>query len=69
MKASIFIASLCLVTLSVSAQRNRVSDTILKKDGTRLRGVEITAMTRATVSYKKGATESSLPSRTVASIQ
>ena len=69
MKATIFATTICLAALSVSAQSSRVTDTILKKDGGRIRGVQITAMSRTTVTYKKGATESSIPSSAVASIQ
>ena len=41
----------------------------MQKDGTRIRGVEVTAMTKESVAYKKGASEDKVPASKVAAVK
>lgn len=68
MRSILFFGACCLTALPAAAQGS-ISDTIVQKDGARLRGVEVTAMTKNAVTYKKGATESTVPASKVASVQ
>lgn len=45
------------------------ADTIVKRDGTSLRGVEITALLRAGVKYQRGGNEAELPAHQVAEVE
>ncbi len=65
--ASLAALSLLLVGGALPAQK--IKDTILKKDGARLRGVEIVDMTTTSVVFKRGAEQAELPAVQLASIQ
>lgn len=60
------LAILCAVAALPAQQKFK--DTIVKKDGARLRGVEVVDMTWTSVTYKKGTEQAELPIASFASV-
>lgn len=65
----LFLSPLYLGLLFAAPLAAQASDTILRKDGARLRGLEITEFGFATVKTKKGETASEIPGHMVVGVQ
>lgn len=63
------MACLLAAAATATAQRSRIKDTILMTDGSRVRGVEVTAMTMTKVTYRRGSKEEELAAGKVAGVQ